>query len=51
MSEFQKPAQIANPPAPSGTPNYRMPSDATLKHAVKLAIVDDKPIMLDYCEK
>jgi hypothetical protein len=28
--------------------NYRMPSDATLKHAVKLAIVDDKPIMLDY---
>lgn len=28
--------------------NYRMPSEATLKHAVKLAIVDDKPIMLDY---
>jgi len=29
-------------------PNYRMPSDTTLKHAVKLAIVDDKPILFDY---
>jgi hypothetical protein len=28
--------------------NYRLPSDATLKHAVKLGIVEDKPIMLDY---
>ncbi len=28
--------------------NYRMPTDVTLKHAVKLAIVDDKPVMLDY---
>jgi len=28
--------------------NYRLPSDATLKHAAKLAIVEDKPIMLDY---
>ncbi len=29
-------------------PNYRLPSDITLKHAVKLSIVEDKPIMLDY---
>jgi len=29
-------------------PNYRMPADNTLKHAVKLSIVDDKPIMMDY---
>ena len=29
-------------------PNYRLPSDVTLKHAVKLSIVEDKPIMLDY---
>ena len=36
MSE-QKPAQ-----------NYKLPSDVTLKHAVKLSIVEDKPIMLDY---
>jgi hypothetical protein len=28
--------------------NYRLPSDPTLKHAVKLSIVEDKPIMLDY---
>jgi hypothetical protein len=28
--------------------NYRLPSDTTMKHASKLAIVDDKPIMLDY---
>lgn len=28
--------------------NYRLPSDITLKHATKLAIVEDKPILLDY---
>ncbi|MEI6399054.1 MAG: vWA domain-containing protein, partial [Pseudomonadota bacterium] len=28
--------------------NYRLPTDLTMKHAVKLAIVEDKPIMLDY---
>ena len=28
--------------------NYKLPSDATLKHASKLAIVEDKPILLDY---
>jgi len=28
--------------------NYKLPSDTTLQHASKLAIVDDKPIMLDY---
>lgn len=28
--------------------NYRLPSEPTLKHAAKLSIVDDKPIMLDY---
>ena len=28
--------------------NYKLPSEATLKHCVKLAIVEDKPIMLDY---
>lgn len=30
------------------TANYRLPSDITLQHASKLAIVEDKPIMLDY---
>jgi hypothetical protein len=28
--------------------NYKLPSDITLKHAAKLSIVEDKPIMLDY---
>ena len=28
--------------------NYRLPSDTTLKHAAKLAIVDDKPVLFDY---
>jgi len=28
--------------------NYRLPSEITLKHASKLAVVEDKPIMLDY---
>lgn len=31
-----------------GDANYRLPSDVTLKHASKLAIVEDKPIMFDY---
>jgi len=30
------------------TPSVRMPSDATLKHVAKLAIANDKPILLDY---
>lgn len=28
--------------------NYKLPSDITLKHAAKLSIVEDKPIILDY---
>ena len=27
---------------------YRLPSDVTLKHATKLSIVEDKPVMMDY---
>uniref|UniRef100_A0A6C0HA28 Uncharacterized protein n=1 Tax=viral metagenome TaxID=1070528 RepID=A0A6C0HA28_9ZZZZ len=34
--------------APTTETNYRLPSDITLKHAAKLGIVEDKPIMLDY---
>jgi hypothetical protein len=39
--------------SPSGstsnaTPGYRLPENNTLQHAAKLAIVEDKPIMLDY---
>jgi hypothetical protein len=28
--------------------SYKLPGDVTLQHASKLAIVEDKPIMLDY---
>ena len=28
--------------------SYRLPSEVTLKHAAKVAIVEDKPIMLEY---
>jgi hypothetical protein len=28
--------------------SYKLPSDVTLKHAAKLCIVEDKPLMLDY---
>ena len=31
--------------APGG---YRLPENTTMQHALKLAIVEDKPIMLDY---
>ena len=28
--------------------NYRLPTDTTLQHTSKFAIVEDKPILLDY---
>ena len=34
---------------------YKLPNDLTMRHVAKLAIVEDKPILLDYysdsCEK
>ena len=48
MSQQQN-TQIANSASASvSASNYRLPSDVTLKHAAKLSIVEDKPIMLDY---
>ncbi len=39
----------------SETSGYRLPSNTTLQHASKLAIVEDRPILLDYwtssCDK
>jgi hypothetical protein len=32
----------------SSESSYRLPSDVTLKHATKLSLSEDKPIMLDY---
>ncbi len=60
MSSEQKSANTPPaPPTPAPTApaantvntknsTYRLPSDITLQHAVKLAIVEDKPILLDY---
>lgn len=47
MSE-QKTSQKSETGTTSAPFNYRLPSDVTMKHASKLAIVEDKPIMLDY---
>jgi hypothetical protein len=59
----QKKAVTTTPPTPPSTTSasatdshsvtannstYRLPSDTSLQHASKLAIVEDKPIMLDY---
>ena len=41
---MSKPVQAATTPEPE----YRLPETTTLQHAVKLSIVEDKPIMLDY---
>lgn len=43
MSEQKKTEPVQSAPF-----NYRLPTDVTLKHAAKLSIVEDKPIMLDY---
>ena len=42
MATEQKPTAAAD------ASNYRLPNELTLKHATKLAIVEDKPIMMDY---
>lgn len=42
----------SNPPTQTtgltGPNGYRLPENNTLQHATKLAIVEDKPIMMDY---
>ena len=42
------PAASSSATVATNNSNYRLPSDTTLQHASKLAIVEDKPIMLDY---
>jgi hypothetical protein len=49
----QKTTVYGNPQATASTDantqdGYRLPDTATLIHATKLAIVEDKPILLDY---
>lgn len=45
MSELKNSGTVSNTSVDS---NYRLPGDVTLKHAAKLSIVEDKPIMFDY---
>lgn len=49
-NKSSQPVQNVNATATanSSTANIRLPSDLTNQHASKLAIVEDKPIMLDY---
>jgi hypothetical protein len=48
MSEQKTVPSTAPTPTPTPSPSYKLPGDITLQHASKLAIVEDKPIMLDY---
>lgn len=56
---MSKPISAVNtlPPPPTSsssqvvaksTPTFRLPSTATVEHAMKLAINEDRPIMMDY---
>jgi hypothetical protein len=40
--------QPSSTTAATSSANMRLPGDLTLQHATKIAISDDKPIMLDY---
>jgi hypothetical protein len=42
------PAPAPAAQAPSAASGYRLPENNTLQHAAKLAIVEDKPVMMDY---
>jgi hypothetical protein len=48
MSSTSSATATASDSADSAQANYRLPSDTTMKHACKIAIVEDKPIILDY---
>ena len=49
MAEFNKSATSSAPaPTQPDTASYRLPGEVTMKHAAKLAIVEDRPIMMDY---
>ena len=49
QQQTQQPASATTTESSLTTPNgYRLPENTTLQHATKLAIVEDKPIMMDY---
>jgi hypothetical protein len=48
MSAMTSSSENAVPNESTAKSSYRLPSDTTLKHACKLAIVEDKPLLMDY---
>lgn len=48
MSAMTSSSENAVPSESTSKSSYRLPSDTTLKHACKLAIVEDKPLLMDY---
>jgi hypothetical protein len=52
MSKTGTSVAPSNPPSATTEPitanGYRLPKASTLEHAIKLSIVEDKPIMMDY---
>ena len=45
-SSSQSTAAVA--PTPSNNVNYRLPDKVTLENSVKWAMIEDRPIMMDY---
>lgn len=43
-----KPSSSASTSVEQNPASYRLPDDSTLQHAARFALVEDKPIMLDY---
>ena len=41
-------SQVSSSGGKSGESAYRLPSNVCLQHSCKLAIVQDKPVMMDY---
>jgi hypothetical protein len=47
IASSQKPTPSTSVVATTSN-GYRLPENTTLQHAIKLSIVEDKPIMMDY---
>jgi hypothetical protein len=48
MSEQKSTTKASTSSSNQTASGYRLPMDITLQHASKLAIVEDKPILMDY---
>jgi len=48
MSSFSSPTETTSSANPSAIDGYKLPSVKTLQNAFKIAVTEDKPIMMDY---